>query len=99
MYVFHYRPTPLTISYLADILPTMPARIKLRPHEHVCGEWNIISMNCYLPISNGDNAAFSDASRAREMYLVGMAIGDIADTLNTTQAVIRRCLATNWQEG
>jgi hypothetical protein len=26
-------------------------RRRINPHEHVCGEWNIISLNRYRPVS------------------------------------------------
>jgi len=86
----------------------MSRREKLDPKEHVCGEWNIISLNRYLPLSNGDRdpvlreltpeqlerAAL--VKKAKELYDTGVSICQIAREIGIAQPLISHWKALEW---
>jgi hypothetical protein len=81
----------------------MSARSKLDPREHICGEWNIISMNRYMPVSNGDKYTPKYkkdpalVERAHSMYTDGMMQTEIAVAIGVPRAVIGFWKKQDWR--
>lgn len=74
----------------------MSGRIRLEPKEHIPGEWNIILLNRYMPVSSGDHGR-DLVAEAKDLRESGLSLAGVADLTGVSRQTVSYWEHKDWK--